>query len=116
MHASLERNFQDMAGARAVQVASALLKNGPQHLAGLRAGLARVVEERGYASLSEMHGCVNLARCPDTGSFERGNPMRVLCSARIGAKPPRSAQEATRAESIFLPFNDRQALQTSRPD
>jgi dihydroorotate dehydrogenase (fumarate) len=67
-----------MAGARSVQVVSAVLKGGPQHLAGLRAGLARIVEERGYASLAEMHGCMNLARCPDPAAFERGNYMRIL--------------------------------------
>ncbi len=61
-----------------MQVVSALLKNGPQHIAKLRAGLARFVEERGYASLSAMHGCMNLARCPDPAAFERGNYMRVL--------------------------------------
>jgi len=71
-----------MAGARAVQVVSALLKNGPQHLAGLRAGLARLVEERGYASLAEMHGCMNLAHCPDPAAFARGNYMRILQSWR----------------------------------
>ena len=71
-----------MTGARAVQLVSALLKNGPQHLAKLRAGLARFVEERGYASLSEMHGCMNLARCPDPAAFERGNYMRILQSWR----------------------------------
>ena len=67
-----------MAGARSVQVVSALLKNGPQHLAGLRAGLSTILEELGYASLSEMHGCMNLARCPDPAAFERGNYMRIL--------------------------------------
>jgi len=67
-----------MAGARSVQVVSALLKNGPQHLNTLRAGLAQILEERGYASLSEMHGCMNLARCPDPAAFERGNYMRML--------------------------------------
>jgi len=82
MHARLKRNFQVMAGARSVQLVSALLKNGPQHLAKPRAGLARSVEERGYASLSEMHGCVNLARCPDPAAFERGNYMRILQSWR----------------------------------
>ena len=71
-----------MAGARSVHVVSALLKNGRQHLAKLRAGLARFVKERGYASLSEMHGCMNLARCPDPAAFERGNYMRILQSWR----------------------------------
>jgi dihydroorotate dehydrogenase (fumarate) len=67
-----------MAGARSVQIVSAILKNGPQHLDAMRVGLARLIEERGYASLSEMHGCMNLARCPDPAAFERGNYMRIL--------------------------------------
>ena len=71
-----------MAGAHAVQVVSALLKNGPQHLAALRTGLARILEERGYNSLSEMRGCMNLARSPDPAAFERGNYMRILQSWR----------------------------------
>ncbi len=71
-----------MAGARSVQLVSALLKNGPQHLSTLRAGLAQILEELGYASLSEMHGCMNLARCPDPAAFERGNYMRMLQSWR----------------------------------
>ena len=67
-----------MAGARSVQVVSALLKNGPQHLVAMRAGLARRMEELGYTSLSQMRGCMNLARCPDPAAFERGNYMRIL--------------------------------------
>jgi len=71
-----------MAGAHAVQVVSALLKNGPQQLATLRTGLERILEERGYDSLSKMRGCMNLARSPDPGAFERGNYMRILQSWR----------------------------------
>ena len=67
-----------MAGARSVQIVSAILKNGPQHLAALRAGLSRILEERGYESLAQMHGCMNLSRCPDPAAFERGNYMRIL--------------------------------------
>jgi len=71
-----------MAGAHAVQVVSALLKHGPQQLATLRRGLERVLEERGYDSLSKMRGCMNLARSPDPAAFERGNYMRILQSWR----------------------------------
>ena len=67
-----------MAGARSVQVVSALLKNGPQNLVAMRNGLARRMEELGYTSLSQMRGCMNLARCPDPAAFERGNYMRIL--------------------------------------
>jgi len=82
VHAPLDAVKAVMAGARSVQVVSAILKNGPQHLAKLRAGLARFVEEHGYASLAEMHGCMNLARCPNPAAFERGNYMRILQSWR----------------------------------
>jgi len=67
-----------MAGARSVQVVSELLKSGPQQLAALRTGLARRMEELGYESIKQMHGCMNLARCPDPAAFERGNYMRIL--------------------------------------
>jgi dihydroorotate dehydrogenase (fumarate) len=69
-----------MAGASAVQMVSALLANGPQHLTQMRDGLARMVGELGYASLAEMRGCMNLARCPDPAAFARGNYMRILQS------------------------------------
>ena len=69
-----------MAGASAVQMVSSLLKNGPQHLTQMRDGLAHMVGELGYASLAEMHGCMNLARCPDPAAFARGNYMRILQS------------------------------------
>jgi dihydroorotate dehydrogenase (fumarate) len=69
-----------MAGASAVQMVSSLLQNGPQHLTQMREGLARMVGELGYASLAEMRGCMNLARCPDPAAFARGNYMRILQS------------------------------------
>jgi dihydroorotate dehydrogenase (fumarate) len=69
-----------MAGACAVQMVSSLLKHGPQHLTQMRDGLARIVGELGYASLAEMHGCMNLARCPNPAAFARGNYMRILQS------------------------------------
>jgi dihydroorotate dehydrogenase (fumarate) len=71
-----------MAGACAVQMVSALLRKGPQHLGEMVAGLAQFVEEHGYTSLSDMRGCMNLARCPDPAAFERGNYMRMLQSWR----------------------------------
>ena len=82
VHAPLDAVKAVMAGARSIQLVSAILKNGPQHLAKLRDGLARFVEEHGYASLAEMHGCMNLARCPNPAAFERGNYMRILQSWR----------------------------------
>ncbi len=67
-----------MAGADAVQVVSALLQHGPEHLRVLLDGLQRWMEERDYASIAQMRGSMSLERCPDPRAFERGNYMRVL--------------------------------------
>jgi dihydroorotate dehydrogenase (fumarate) len=78
-----------MAGAHAVQLVSALLIHGPGHLRTVRDGVARMLDELGYVSLSEMRGCMNLARCPDTSALERANYVRVLHSWRDPAPPVR---------------------------
>jgi dihydroorotate dehydrogenase (fumarate) len=67
-----------MAGADAVQIVSALLTHGPEHLRVLIDGLQRWMEEREYASVAQMRGSMSLERCPDPRAFERGNYMRVL--------------------------------------
>ncbi|MEI6984927.1 MAG: dihydroorotate dehydrogenase-like protein [Rhodospirillaceae bacterium] len=69
-----------MAGAHAVQVVSALLMHGPDHLAKLRTGLAEWLEAHEYESLGQMRGSMDLARCPNPVAFERGNYMAVLNS------------------------------------
>jgi dihydroorotate dehydrogenase (fumarate) len=67
-----------MAGAHAVQLVSSLLTQGPEHLAVLRRGLERWMEERDYESIAQMRGSMSLERCPDPLAFERGNYMRIL--------------------------------------
>jgi dihydroorotate dehydrogenase (fumarate) len=73
-----------MAGAHMVQLVSALLVHGPAHLRAVHDGVARTLDELGYASLAEMRGCMNLARCPDASAFERANYLRVLHSWHDG--------------------------------
>ncbi|NBC97344.1 MAG: dihydroorotate dehydrogenase-like protein [Deinococcus-Thermus bacterium] len=67
-----------MSGADAIQTVSALLRNGPSHLATLRDGLAAWLEEREYRSLAQMKGSMSLARCPDPAAYQRHNYMRLL--------------------------------------
>ncbi len=67
-----------MAGADAVQMVSALLQFGPDHLRKTLHGLRQWMEDHGYASVDEMRGCLSLARCPNPSAFERGNYMRIL--------------------------------------
>jgi dihydroorotate dehydrogenase (fumarate) len=67
-----------MAGASAVQVVSAILKNGPSWISKTRDEMKVWLESRDYESLSQSLGSMNLARCPDPGVYERGNYMKVL--------------------------------------
>jgi dihydroorotate dehydrogenase (fumarate) len=67
-----------MAGAHAVQMVSALLKNGPGHLATVRDEMTRWLEEHEYESLEQARGSMNLLKCPDPKAFERGNYMEIL--------------------------------------
>lgn len=69
-----------MAGAHAVQLVSALLKNGPEHLKVVREGVVKWMEENEYTSLEQMRGNMNLLRCPDPKAFERLNYARILQS------------------------------------
>lgn len=67
-----------MAGASAVQLVSCLLQRGPQHLALLLAAVREWLEEREYASMAQVVGSLNLARCPDPSAYERANYMAQL--------------------------------------
>jgi dihydroorotate dehydrogenase (fumarate) len=69
-----------MAGAHAVQMVSALLKNGPEHLATVLADLTQWLEEHEYESVEQMRGTMNLKHCPDATAFERANYLRILKS------------------------------------
>jgi dihydroorotate dehydrogenase (fumarate) len=72
-----------LAGAHAVQVVSALLKNGPHFLAILLGGMQKWMGENGYKSLEQFRGSMDLDRCPDAAAFERGGYQRLLQSWRI---------------------------------
>lgn len=71
-----------LAGAHAVQIVSALLRNGPKYLAKILEDLKTWMEDNQYQSIRQMQGSLSLARCPDPAAFERGNYMRVLNSWR----------------------------------
>jgi dihydroorotate dehydrogenase (fumarate) len=71
-----------MAGAHAVQLVSALLLHGPDHLAALRRELAEWLEAHEYDSVAQMQGSMNLLACPDPQAYERANYMLMLQSWR----------------------------------
>jgi dihydroorotate dehydrogenase (fumarate) len=69
-----------MAGAHVVQMVSALLHHGPEHLAVLRRDLTQWLEEHEYGSLREMRGSMSMRTCPDPQAYERANYMLMLQS------------------------------------
>ena len=67
-----------LAGADVTMMASALLKNGPDHLRTVVAGLQQWLEENDYASIEQLKGSLSQASSPDPGAFERANYMKTL--------------------------------------
>ena len=69
-----------LAGANGVQLTSALLRHGPEHLRGVLEGLKQWLVEHEYESIAQACGSMNLMRCPDPGAYERSNYVRMLQS------------------------------------
>jgi len=82
VHTALDAVKAVMAGASGVQLVSALLRHGPEHLKVVREGFARWLEEHEYDSLEQMRGSMSLLRCPDPAAYERTGYMTVLQSWR----------------------------------
>lgn len=69
-----------MAGASAVQMVSALLQHGPDHLRAVRAGVVRWMEAHEYESLAQLRGSMSHAKCPDPLAYERADYAAILQS------------------------------------
>jgi dihydroorotate dehydrogenase (fumarate) len=72
-----------MAGADAVQIVSALLRRGPEHLGVILQEMRQWLEEHDYNSLDQLRGSMSLRHCPDPSAFERANYMRILQGWRV---------------------------------
>src|SRR5262249_39152852 len=72
-HTGLDVVKATMAGAHVTQLVSALLKNGPGHLAAVRREVESWMEEPEGSALSEMRGNMSLGRIPDPAAYERAN-------------------------------------------
>jgi dihydroorotate dehydrogenase (fumarate) len=80
VHSAAEAVKAIMVGAQAVQMVSALLTRGPQHLKDVRDELAEWLDQHGYESLRQMQGSMSQARCSNGKAFERGHYVRILQS------------------------------------
>jgi dihydroorotate dehydrogenase (fumarate) len=86
VHEPLDAVKAVMAGADAVQLVSALLRHGPEHLGRIRHEFERWGDAHGYASIDEMRGRMSLSWCRHPEHFERGLFVRMLQSWR--STPP----------------------------
>ncbi len=71
-----------MAGASVTMMASALIKNGIDHLTIVERELGQWLNQNGYASLKEIHGLLSHAQAGDSAALERANYLNVLRTAR----------------------------------
>ena len=80
VHGPLDVIKAIMAGADAVQMVSAILLKGPDHVAAVLREVACWMQEHEYESISQMQGSMNLQHSPNSAAFERTNYMKVIHS------------------------------------
>ncbi len=69
-----------MSGASVVQLVSALLRNGPEHLARLTKELTAWMRQNSHPAISQLKGSMGLDCYPDPQAYERAHYMRALNS------------------------------------
>jgi dihydroorotate dehydrogenase (fumarate) len=72
-----------MAGAHCVQLVSALLIHGPDHVKRTLEAMEFWLDEHDYESIRQMHGSMNLAKTPNPAALVRGNYVKVLESWEV---------------------------------
>jgi dihydroorotate dehydrogenase (fumarate) len=78
VHTAKDAIKATMAGASGIQMVSALLMKGPEHINTVREDMIQWMEDHEYESLAQMRGSMSLEKCPNPQAFERANYMRVL--------------------------------------
>jgi dihydroorotate dehydrogenase (fumarate) len=72
-----------LAGAHAVQLVSALIEHGPEHLAVVRREVSHWLDAREYDSLRDAQSAARAFRASDPEASERGSYLRMLQSWRV---------------------------------
>jgi len=72
-----------LAGADAVMLASALLRQGPGLLRELTEGLSAWLEEREYTSVEQLKGSMSQESCGDARAFERSHYVRAIVDYQV---------------------------------
>lgn len=69
-----------LSGADVTHMCSALLKNGPGHIASILTGMEKWMEDHEYESVTQLKGSVSKLNASDPAAFERCNYLQVLQS------------------------------------
>ena len=69
-----------MAGAHAVQLVSALLIHGPDHISRTLEAMSFWLTEHEYTDLRQMQGSLSLSKVENPKAFARANYMKMLDS------------------------------------
>jgi dihydroorotate dehydrogenase (fumarate) len=69
-----------LAGADVAMMTSALLRNGPEHVAEVEAELVAWMAEHEYTSVRQMRGSVSYRTSADRSNYERAQYIRTLSS------------------------------------
>ncbi len=78
VHTAADAIKSVMCGAHAVQLVSALLRKGPEHLRLVLDEMSAWMEAHEYESIEQMRGSMSLLTSPDPAAFERGNYIRII--------------------------------------
>jgi dihydroorotate dehydrogenase (fumarate) len=80
VHTGLDAAKVLLAGADVAMMTSALLRNGPEHVAVVEQQLRAVLAEHDYDSVTQLRGSMSRVHMPDPAGFERANYVRTLMS------------------------------------
>ncbi len=78
VHTPLDVIKGTMVGAHAIQLVSALMRNGPKHLRTLRTGVEEWMKENDWNSLDEMRGNMSFQKIPNPAAYERETFRRMF--------------------------------------
>lgn len=78
IHSGLDAVKALLAGADVAMTTSALLRNGPEHLAAMEAELRQWLDQHGHQSIAEIRGAASRQAAADSAAYERANYIRTL--------------------------------------
>ena len=69
---------QLLAGAKTIQMASALYQNGPAYVATVNRFISEWMNEKGFDSVDDFRGKLNYSKIADSELYERSQFMKVF--------------------------------------